>query len=34
MAGKSGHDAAPRDRKHPPHVDEAQQPMHRQGHAG
>ncbi|WP_233451550.1 hypothetical protein [Paraburkholderia caribensis] len=34
VAGKSGHDAAPRDRKHPPHVDEAQQPMHRQGHAG
>jgi hypothetical protein len=24
----------PRDHKRPPHVDEAQQPLHRQGHAG
>ncbi|TCG04285.1 hypothetical protein BZM27_42050 [Paraburkholderia steynii] len=34
VAGQSGHDVGQREHNHPPHVDEAQQPVHRQGHAG
>jgi hypothetical protein len=34
VARARGHDAGLRDHNHPPHVEEAQQPPHRQGHAG
>jgi hypothetical protein len=34
VADHHGHEQGVRDHQHPPRVDEAQQPPHRQGHAG
>ncbi|WP_241018703.1 hypothetical protein [Paraburkholderia sp. Tr-20389] len=34
VADRRGHEPAPRDHRHPPRVDEAQQQTHRQGQAG